>query len=214
MMRVTEAGNNTFDDGPTSFRFLIFFLCCSVCVAGGASLTHGRIQEERAEIGNRPKSRKTADSLSPSPSPSPSASPVPQPANETLAFNIPGLSPSTAASLASSFASLTAFGRLSGSLQPSKTAAGKSTPGSQPLSVRQPPPLTALFHSGDAEVNHSQPLEDNEPSRKKMLASASGGHLVSSLTPPPPPSSGSLASTSHSNESRRTIWKCKRCAFK
>ena len=175
-------------------------------------MTHGRIQEERAEIGNRPKSRKTAESLSPSPSPSPSASPVPQPANETLAFNIPGLSPSTAASLASSFASLTAFGRL----QPPKTAAGKSTPGSQSLSVRQPPPLNALFHSGDAEVNHSQPLEDNEPSRKKMLASASGGHLVSSLTPPPPPSSGSMASTSasHSNESRRTIWKCKRCAFK
>ena len=160
---------------------------------GGASLTHGRFAEDVAR-----KMRRT-DSLSPSPSPSPVASPVPLalPANnnnDSLPFNMAGFSHSAVASLASSLANFAAL-HGSGAVTSSPFSKGPA----ECLIRDGPLALVPGLDSADAE---SYTTQRDDPIRSRKLVTGSSGHLVAQ---------GSL---SNCGESRRTIWKCKRCVFK
>ena len=155
-------------------------------LTGGTSLTHGRFPED---VGLR-KIRRT-DSLSPSPSPSPVPSPVLSalPINENLPFSIAGLSHSAVANLASSLVNFAAIhgGGITASGGCSKLAQ-KSSGDSL---MREPPALTAL------QPTNLDASDADDSIQKKLAAGSVSGPL-----------------TSHSGESRRTTWKCKRCAFK
>lgn len=148
-------------------------------------MTHGRFPED---AGVR-KIRRT-DSLSPSPSPSPVPSPVLStlPVNENLPFSIAGLSHSAVANLASSLVNFAAIHGGGASAPGEGSKLPRKSSGDSLM--REPPALTALHSITDAG--------DTDDSNPKKLPSGSV--------------SGSLPS--HSGESRRTTWKCKRCVFK
>ena len=155
-------------------------------------MTHGRVIDDMGG-----KSRKT-DSLSPSPTPSPVPSPIPTGAagQENMAFNIPGSSPAAAA-LASSLANYAAMhGKLDSC--PSSQSSKMCKESIEDSTARQPPQLASLHSSETA----GQMTQDHSLNHSRKLTSAD---LV--LQTP----SQAMFST---NESRRTIWKCKRCIFK
>lgn len=177
-----ETLRNSDRNGMEQVRAKFWF---GIDLTGGTSLTHGRFPED---VGGR-KIRRT-DSLSPSPSPSPVPSPVLSAlsVNENLPFSIAGLSHSAVANLASSLVNLAAI--HGGGVPASGGSSKLSQKSSGDSSIREPPALTALHSTVDAN-------DADDSIQKKLSTGTVSGPLPS-----------------HSGESRRTTWKCKRCVFK